>query len=244
MADQQTSQAKGQKNWRILIGIVFGSIVLAIAFFALGPQQIVEYIEAASDWVENHILLSLAIFLIWAFVSQLLIAPTGALTLLIGGYLLGGSAGLAYYVMTFLSGLVVYDGVQRGGSSWALPDQVRGLSIEKLKKAARQEGLGLVATMRVLPFFPPPLVAMVSGSLEISRRDFIIGTLTTAWIVPLIVALVGSTMGSILDAANPKDLMAGGVSFGLLLLALVFSVFVAFRLFRRLQDTSDRAAND
>lgn len=241
MADQDLSKSESRKNWRVLIGILIGSVVLAAAFFALGPQQIVEYIEATSDWVESHFILSVCIFLLWAFVSQLLIAPTGALTLLIGGYLLGGSAGLGYYVMTVLSGLVVYDGVRRGGSNWTLPDQVRGLSIEKLKRAARQEGFGLVATMRVLPFFPPPLVAIVSGSLEISRRDFTIGTLTTAWIVPLIVALVGSTMGSILDAANPNDLMAGGVSFGLLLLALVFFVFIALRLFRRLQETTGDA---
>lgn len=241
MADQEPTNAESRKSWLVLIGILLGSIALAFAFFTLGPQQIVEYVEATSDWVETHFVLSVCIFLLWAFLSQLLIAPTGALTLLIGGYLLGGAAGLGYYAMTVISGWVVYDGVRRGGSNWTLPDQVRGLSIEKLKKAARLEGFGLVATMRVLPFFPPPLVAIVSGSLEISRRHFTIGTVATAWIVPLIVALVGSTMGSILDAANPNDRMAGGVSFGLLLLALLFFVFIALRMFRRLQESSGGA---
>nr|WP_197501659.1 VTT domain-containing protein [Hyphomonas sp. Mor2] len=235
MADQQSSVSQGRKTWQILALIGIGSLALGAAFFVLGPEQIVAYIEAASDWVEANLILSLLLFIIWAFVSQLVISPTGALTLLIGGYLLGGLAGIAYYAMTFVSGLVVYDGVRRGGSSWTLPDQVRGLSIEKLKRAARQEGLGLVATMRVIPFFPPPLVAIASGSLEISRRDFMIGTLTTAWIVPLIVSLFGSTMGSILDAANPDDRISNGMTIGLLLLTLAFSVFIALRLFRRLQ---------
>lgn len=207
----------------------------------LGPQEIVARVEAASDWTQRYLILSFLVFLVWALVSQLFIAPTGALTLLLGGYLLGWPAGVAYAVMTVLSGLIVFDHVGRTGQANALPKSLQSLKLDRLSRAARQEGFGLVASMRVIPFFPPPLVAMASRILEINRRDFVLGTVATAWIVPVIVASVGGTMSSMLDATDPGEMMSGGVSAGILIIALLISVVVAFRVFLRMQAPAEGA---
>lgn len=241
VANEANTAAIGKKTWFVIAIIFIGSIALAGVFVVLGPEEIVRRLEAVSGWTQRYLIVSFLIFLVWAFVSQLFIAPTGALTLLIGGYLLGWPAGMAYAAMTLVSGVIVFDNVRRDGAGGALPAGLKSFKLDRLSDAARQEGLGLVASMRVIPFFPPPLVAMASRVLEINRRDFLIGTLATAWIVPVIVAAVGGTMSSLLDATDPGDLMSGGVSVAILVIALLVSVVAAFRVFRRLQAPAEEA---
>jgi uncharacterized membrane protein YdjX (TVP38/TMEM64 family) len=174
------------------------------------------------DWIAGHLLggwaeatpdpvLLLAVF-VWFFVSQLVILPSGTLSILMTGALFGWWVGLLYYVAMFLSGQLLHllarqdRGAARQALARALPEKLRHGVLWRLMERAERRGIATTVMLRLLPIAPSAICPLIVGSIGGASGRLAVGTLLSGWARPVSIALVGQAAGHALLA--PERLMS------------------------------------
>ncbi len=204
------------------------------------------------DWITDQLLggwvhatpdpaLLLAVFA-WYFVSQLVILPSGTLSILATGALFGWPAGALYFLAMVLSGQFLHllarqdRGAARRTLERALPEKLRhGLPWRLLERAEHRE-ITTTVMLRLLPVAPSAICPLVVGSIGGSSRALAMGTLLTGWIRPIALALVGQAAGQALLA--PEHLLAEVAEpvFLIAAISLVLSSLAGYLIVRPLPD--------
>lgn len=246
-ASQQNGETRVRGNARrslLMLGlaIVVASAMVAALLLGVGPAALIETLERLTSWIRANALLALLVLALWSFVSQLAAVPSGTLTMLAGGFLLGWPSAVAYFAAMVIAGQVVHAGARHGLNEPALRwiDRMHQrwptADIAAWTEAARREGIIVSAALRSLPFLPSAGGALVAGGLGVTGRDFLLGTLLAGWIRPLSFALIGASLSALTIAREPIDLTATGAGIAILVFAAAAPALAAARCFRRLRD--------
>ena len=204
------------------------------------------------DWISEQLLggfvnatpdpaLLLAVFA-WYFVSQLVILPSGTLSILVTGALFGWPAGAMYFLAMVLSGQLLHlfarqdRGAARQALERALPEKLRHGLLWRLLERAEHREVTTTVMLRLLPVAPSAICPLVVGSIGGSSRALAIGTALTGWIRPIALALVGQAAGQALLAPDHLLTEVAEPVFVVALVSLVLSSLAAYLIVRPLPD--------
>lgn len=240
--------AEARASWRgsnaVLLALVGAILLVSAAITGLwliaGPVAVVQALEQAVAWIRAHPGASLAVLALWSFVIQLAPAPSGTLTMLAAGFLLGWPAALTYFAAMAVSGQLVHAGVRAGLGD--APERWIGMlqkrwprsDMRQWSAAARREGVVVTAALRSLPFLPSAGAAIAAAGLGVSSRAFLQGTLLAGWIRPFAVVTIGAAMSSLAEASRPIDLTATGAGLAIIAIAIIGPGVAAARCLRRI----------
>jgi len=212
-----------------LVGLAGLSIVaIVIGAGWLNSGTVVRSLQLVQDWSAHHPAALLALYVVWSTAVQCIVVPTGSLTMIAGGYLLGYVAGPFYLGAMLLSGAIVHGlsgfpliaklverAARRGASSgvWAY---LAGFTQRMAKRP-----ILLSALLRLVPVLPSAGISFLARQFAVRGRDFFVGTLLTGWIRPVSYAALGASLPSIESLGSPAEILRSAN-----LPILVISIFV------------------
>ncbi|MFM9942533.1 MAG: hypothetical protein ACKVP7_23895 [Hyphomicrobiaceae bacterium] len=213
-----------------------------------GAAWVATTIRALDAEVKANFLTAIVIFSLLAFVLQLLVLPTGTITMLTGGFIFGAPiAAFIYYVAQLFAAPLVH-GASRLGFGRFADEKIAGLAerdssgrLAGILHIARSEGVLAAVALRLAPVITSPLVPIIAATAGITLKSLMIGSVLASWIRPLFWASVGATVHSVAQITNPSDILAK-VSLKPLLLAFAAAalLFVA-RIYLKMRTERARA---
>ncbi len=179
-----------------------------------GAGWVAETIRALDAQVKANYLVALVAFLCLAFVLQLLVLPTGTITMLAGGFLFGApiAAGL-YYVAQLFAAPVVFGAARLGFGRFA-DEKIGGLvqrdksgRLAAILEIARSEGVLAAVALRLAPVITSPVVPILAATAGIQLTSLMTGSVLASWIRPLFWASIGATVHSVAQITNPSEIL-------------------------------------
>ncbi len=238
--EQSTAGPFPLKRWLPLAVLLLG---LAL-FFALGGERYVSFEtlrERRSElmqFVAAHALLAPLCYLLAYAAMAAFSLPGGAVMTVLGGFLFGPYAGTAYTVVGATLGASVVFLVAKSAFGAVLAARA-GPQLSKMEAGFGRNALSYLLVLRLVPLFPFWLVNLVPAVLNVPLGTYVLGTFLGIIPGSFVFALLGSGVGSVLEAGERPDL---GVIFqgrvllalsGLALLALLPVACKALRARRR-----------
>jgi uncharacterized membrane protein YdjX (TVP38/TMEM64 family) len=168
-----------------------------LSYFTL--QSLAEHREMLLAWVSAHYAVALSGYIALYALIVALSLPAAAPLTLAGGFLFGWLAGGLAAVAAATLGAVVIFLLART----ALADQLArraGPWLDKLRAGFKENAVGYLLFLRLVPAFPFWLVNLAPALLGVPLRDFVIAT--TIGIIPgtFAFALTGAGLDSVLAA--------------------------------------------
>ena len=234
MASSGAGANSGQARRLGLLALVLLGVLSAAGIYWLtaggGAAWVAATVRALDAEVKANYLTALVIFSLLAFVLQLLVLPTGTITMLTGGFIFGAPiAAFIYYVAQLFAAPLVF-GASRLGFGRFADEKIGGLAerdksgrLAAILEIARSEGILAAIALRLAPVITSPLVPILAATAGISLKSLMIGSLLASWIRPLFWASVGATVHSVAQITNPSEILSK-VSLKPLLLAFAKSV--------------------
>jgi uncharacterized membrane protein YdjX (TVP38/TMEM64 family) len=195
--------------WRLVPLIVVGGGLAA--FFLLELDDYLSF-EALRDhrqilvaWRSEHFFLLVASFIALYGVIVAFSVPGAVWMTISGGFLFGPMAGTAASVVGATLGAVALFLAAR----YCFGDTLRakaGPAIRKMEAGFHENALSYLFVLRLVPLFPFWLVNLVPALLRVTLRTFIYATFFGIIPGTLVFTLVGSGLGSLLDAGQAPDL--------------------------------------
>lgn len=216
---------------RLLPVIVIALALGAFFFFDLDRYFSLESLREnralLTDWVAARPFMALGLFIL-AYAAAVAISFPGASILTVfGGFLFGLWPGTPAIVFAAtLGALIVFLAAKT-----ALGDLLRGSAggfAARMEKGFREDELSYMFLLRIVPVFPFWAINIAAGLLNVSTRNFIIGTFFGIIPGSFVYASIGNAAGAAFDAG--EDVSLGGLLFqpstllpivGLSLLALL-----------------------
>lgn len=212
-----------------LVAMALFSVAATAATLLFGDATSIEVLLVEiSIWVETNPATAIALFMLWALAANLIVIPSGSLTLVLAGFFVGAWVpALVWWSAQIITAPIVHTiggrcidpGLVERWLGRALPRA----SIETLRIAARREALLSSVLLRLTPLLPGAPGAVIAAAIGIPTRTFTLGTFAVGWIRPLYFASLGAALPAL---QNPADLMTVktllplGLLFGLSALAL------------------------
>lgn len=213
-----------------LIAVATTATVL-IAGLLLSSTQFREFLEAVEAYSDNHMLLTLALYMLCQALVVILLFP-GLIFTLLAGYLFG----------PLLGSLVVISGTVIGAScAFMIARQLfsaffqrvlqRNPTFAVIAESVAHDGWKTVMLTRTIPLFPFKLSNYCFGVIPVSLREFALGTLLG--VIPLTVTNVSlgalaADIGGLLEGRES----VGSAQFALIALGIVSGI-VTFILVRK-----------
>ena len=218
---------------RLLIGIIFISIILILRFSPLGSYINLEYIRQNSvylqNWVNTNYWLAVALF-IALFVPIVLFAiPVSPVLTIIGGYFFDVIPGALYSIIGATIGATIAFFMFR----YLLRDFVQGKYGHLLKtfnSEFKKQGASYLLFMQLLPITPFIVITVVSGLSEISWWTFVWATILGIAPGSFIFAFAGKQLMSIEKAS---DVLSWPLILALVLLAVLALLPIVVRKLRK-----------
>ncbi len=195
--------------WRLVPLIVVGGGLGA--FFLLGLDAYLSF-EALSKhrqmllaWRSEHYFLMMMSFIALYGLMAAFSAPGAVWMTISGGFLFGPVAGTAVSVVGATLGALALFLAAR----YALGDILRakaGPALRKMEAGFNENALSYLFVLRLVPLFPFWLVNLVPALLMVKLGTFVFATFFGIIPGTLVFALVGSGLGSLLDAGMAPDL--------------------------------------
>jgi uncharacterized membrane protein YdjX (TVP38/TMEM64 family) len=209
--DSDTPRQAGRtfSPWRLLpLVVIAGGFC---AFFAFGWNEYLsfealhEHREALLAWRQQNYALAASTF-VALYVLVVAFSLPGAVWMTIGGGFLFGAASAAVYVVVAatLGASAIFLAAR-----YALGDMLRakaGPAMRRMEDGFRENALSYLLVLRLVPLFPFWLVNLVPAFLGVPLRTFVIGTFVGIIPGSVVYCLVGSGLGSVLDAGETPDL--------------------------------------
>lgn len=208
-------------------------LVALIGFFALGLHRyftldaLRDNRDALRTWVEADPVLAMAIF-VAAYAAAVAISFPGASILTIfGGFLFGLWPGTPLIVVAATIGATIVFFAAKTALGDMLSKKAGGFAA-RMEKGFREGELSYMFILRLAPVFPFWAVNIASGLMNVSLRNFLIGTFFGIIPGSFVYASIGAGAGATLDAGG--DISLAGVLLkpetltpiiGLIVLALI-----------------------
>ena len=187
-----------------------------------------------ATWVEINPWTAAGLFLTWAIAANLIVIPSGSLTLVVAGFFAGawipallwwGAQVVTAPIVHAIGGRCIDPETVERWLGHALPRS----SIDTLRIAARRESLLASTLLRLTPLLPGAPGAVIAAAVGIPRHTFTAGTLAVGWIRPLYFASLGAALPALQDPSDLltiKTLLPLGLIFVLSALALGLRVWL------------------
>lgn len=211
-----TSSGNARRAGLVVLGILGLLSVAGIYWLTAGGGAgwVADTIKALDALVKANYLTALVVFLLLSFVLQLLVLPTGTITMLTGGFIFGApvAAGL-YYVAQIFAAPLVFGAARLGFGRFA--DEKLDLLVRRDKSGrlaaildiARSEGVLAAIALRLAPVITSPVVPILAATAGIELRSLMMGSVLASWIRPLFWASVGATVHSVAQITNPSEIL-------------------------------------
>jgi uncharacterized membrane protein YdjX (TVP38/TMEM64 family) len=233
----------GSRGWPKWLRVVLVFAVIAGALgtiLALGLDSYLTLDELAEnrawllDQVANNAVLFVVAFVAIYAAAVALSVPGAAVLTITSGFLFGTVLGALYAVIGATLGAIGIFVFVKAGLGDALAARA-GSAVDRLRAGFRDNALGYLLFLRLLPVFPFFVVNLAAALLDVPLRTFALATLIG--IVPgsLVYASIGNGLGVVIDDQMEADL---GVIFtpavflplaGLALLSLAPVVYKAVK---------------
>ncbi|WP_291843459.1 VTT domain-containing protein [Maricaulis sp.] len=178
----------------------------------------------------------------WFFASQLVVLPSGTLSVLVAGALFGWPAGLLYFFAMLLAGQLLHllarqdRGAARRALEKALGNKLGQGLLARLIERAERRAVTTTIMLRLLPIAPSAICPLVLGTIGGEAWKLAIGTLISGWVRPLSLAIVGQSASQVLlepepilaEVAQPVVLVA--------LMSIALSTLAGFLISRPLRE--------
>jgi uncharacterized membrane protein YdjX (TVP38/TMEM64 family) len=185
--------------------------------------------------VRNHPLESVAAYFgVYAAVATACVPGTGFLSLA-GGYLFGPIAGGAVGLAGSTTGSVIVCIAVRGAFAEALSRR-SGPRLKAIEAGLRENALGYLLSLKLLPFAPFPLANIAAGLAGVRPTALLFASLIGSAPLSFIYAALGASLSRALDSGAPVDprlLQRPDVIWSLAGLTLLSAGALAWRLRQR-----------
>jgi uncharacterized membrane protein YdjX (TVP38/TMEM64 family) len=195
--------------WRLVPLIIVGGGLGAFFVFGLDEylsfEALREHRQFLVAWRNDHFLHLVASFIALYGLMVAFSVPGAVWMTISGGFLFGPVAGTAASVVGATIGAVALFLAAR----YALGDILRakaGPALRKMEAGFNENALSYLFILRLVPLFPFWLVNLVPALLMVKLGTFIFATFFGIIPGTLVFALVGSGLGSLLDAGMAPDL--------------------------------------
>lgn len=235
-----------------------GALVLLVALgYALGLHRylsfatLAEHRDALRGWVDGHLVLALAGYMLLYVAVVALSIPGAAVMSLAGGFLFGWVLSAPATIIAAVAGAAIVFEIVKTSLGAALAAR-SGPFVQKLSRGFAANAFSLLLFLRLTPVFPFWAVNAVAGLSGIPLRTFVAAT--AIGIVPASVAfaLIGAGLDGVIDdqlmayqvcaaqngadncsiTLNPAVLVSPELLWGLTALGMVSLVPVALKLWK------------
>ena len=195
--------------WRLVLLIVvvggLGAFFLLELDAYLSFNALRDHRQILTAWRSDHFFLLVASFIALYSLMVAFSVPGAVWMTVSGGFLFGPVAGTAASVVGATLGAVALFLAAR----YVFGDTLRtkaGPAICKMEAGFRENALSYLFVLRLVPLFPFWLVNLVPALLRVTLRTFVYATFFGIIPGTLVFTLVGSGLGSLLDAGQTPDL--------------------------------------
>ena len=195
--------------WRLVPLIVVGGGLVAFFVFELDAylsfEALRDHRQILVAWRGDHLVLVVASYIAIYGVMVAFSVPGAVWMTISGGFLFGPVVGTAASVVGATLGAVALFLAAR----YVFGDTLRakaGPAIRKMEAGFRENALSYLLVLRLVPLFPFWLVNLVPALLGVTLKTFFCATFFGIIPGALVFTLVGSGLGSLLDAGQAPDL--------------------------------------
>jgi uncharacterized membrane protein YdjX (TVP38/TMEM64 family) len=196
---------------RAIVGL--GALAVLSIAAVIGSFVVVDHISIESllgqiaTWVEVHPSHAILGFAVWAIAANLIVIPSGSLTLILAGFFVGAWLPAALWWGAQVVTAPIVHTIGARSIEPALVERLLqraglGASIEVLRLAARREGFLASAVLRLTPLLPGAPGAVIAAAAGICRTKFTLATLAVGWLRPLYFASLGAALPALADPSG------------------------------------------
>jgi uncharacterized membrane protein YdjX (TVP38/TMEM64 family) len=208
--------AAGLRRWLPVAAL----LALAAAGYALGLHHyltltaLAEHRDSLRQWVNGHLLLALASYMLLYVTVVALSLPVASVLSIAGGLLFGWAASVPPTVVAAVTGSVIVFAVVKTSFGAALAERASPF-LQRLSAGFAENGFSLLLFLRLTPVFPFWAVNAVAGLARMPLGTFMAAT--AIGIIPgsVAFALVGAGLDKTIDAqiaAHQACLAAGNAA--------------------------------
>ena len=248
---QQPPTVSGASRW-----LPAGALVLLVALgYALGLHRylsfatLAEHRDALRGWVDSHLALALAGYMLLYVAVVALSIPGAAVMSLAGGFLFGWMLSAPATVIAAVAGAAIVFEIVKTSFGAALA-QRSGPFLQKLSRGFAENAFSLLLFLRLTPVFPFWAVNAVAGLSRIPLSTFVVATAIGIIPASIAFALIGAGLDDVIDdqlmahqvcaaqngaencsiTLNPAALVSPALLWGLTALGVVALIPVVLRL--------------
>ncbi|MEL6473951.1 MAG: hypothetical protein AAFQ21_07680 [Pseudomonadota bacterium] len=192
----------------LAIGLVVAlTAVIGAAVYYFGVDDLVSWIEAV--WVSSGsaAVVGAVVLFAWSVLLFLTVLPLGSVTIMLAGALLGAWAGWVQFVALILASQVLFETAEpTKRETWSAFYDGRP-RLTAILTTLKTRGLATTIVLRLAPVIPSSVCTLSCVGLGVSREKFLLGTLLSGWVRPVILGLIGAHLG---QAAIARLTGAGG----------------------------------
>lgn len=124
-----------------------------------------------------------------------MLAPSGTISIVLGGMAIGPLAGVLYFTAMLIAGVIVYSLARPapGQAERLIRRFAPGRNARRYGRLAlrrmRRRPIAATAALRLVPVVPSAGCALILAGAGISLRGLILGTLAAGWVRPLAFAV-------------------------------------------------------
>jgi uncharacterized membrane protein YdjX (TVP38/TMEM64 family) len=214
---------------KVIYGV--GALVLLGALFFFG-RQAAQYVPRFAAWVDGLGFWGPLVFILGYALATVAFIP-GSLLTLAAGALFGLGRGTLYAFLGATLGASAAFLIARYGARKPIERKIAGnAKFEAIDRAVSQEGLKIVALLRLSPVFPFTLLNYALGLTQVKFRDYLLACLA---MLPgtLLYVYYGKAIGSVAAVAGGASIEKGTaywVSLGIGLAATIAVTTLITRL--------------
>jgi uncharacterized membrane protein YdjX (TVP38/TMEM64 family) len=182
-----------------------------VAFFAFGLHRyfdinvLRENREALKAWVDASPLLAIGLFMLVYAAAVAISFPGASILTVFGGFLFGLWPGVPAIVTAATIGALGIYAATRSALGAALKERAGGF-IAAMEKGFREDELSYMFLMRLAPVFPFWAVNIGGGVLNVSFRNFLLGTFFGIIPGSFVYASIGNAAGAAFDRGDNPSL--------------------------------------
>lgn len=232
-------------------------ILLAALGYGLGLHRylsfatLAEHRDALRAWVDGHLLLALAGYMLLYVAVVALSIPGAAVMSLAGGFLFGWMLSAPATVIAAVAGAAIVFEIVKTSFGAALA-QRSGPFLQKLSRGFAENAFSLLLFLRLTPVFPFWAVNAVAGLSRIPLSTFVVATAIGIIPASIAFALIGAGLDDVIDdqlmahqvcaaqngaencsiTLNPAALVSPALLWGLTALGVVALIPVVLRLWK------------
>lgn len=156
---------------------------------------------ALRTYIDGHLLLSLALYVL-AYVAVVALSLPGALVMtLSGGLLFGWQLGAPAAVVGATIGATLIFLIARSSIGEAIAARA-GPAVARLRDGFRDNALSYLLFLRLVPVFPFVIVNLAAAALGVSLRAYLVGTFFGIMPATVAYSYAGSALGRTIERQN------------------------------------------